>query len=328
MQEITKAEDIRKMVMGFQQSRIILTAFELKIFTLIDGKGKTSTEVSELSSTDPRAVDRLLNALCSIGLVTKIRDIYFNSELASRTLVEGKPEYMGNLSHTDHTYRKWSHLTDAVKKGSMPDYTEINDRGEDWLEAFIAAMHYRGEYQAELFSKMVYISDAKEMLDIGGGSGAFSIGLLKAFPKLNSTVFDLPNVIPITKKYIRDSGMETRVKLVEGNYLTDTFPGRYDFIFLSAIVHINSFEENKKLIQKCADSLNPGGKITILDFVMNENRTEPPVGTFFALNMLVSTKAGDTYTRDEISSWYESAGLKNISAMNTPFGTGLVSASA
>lgn len=326
MQIPETAEQLRKMVTGFQQSRVILTGFELKVFTHLSNKGSTVEKLAKKIKADERALSRLLNALCALGLLRKVRDIYFNSDLASRHLVEGKDGYMGNLMHTDHTYKLWNTLTESVKAGTAVTGSEINDRGEEWLEAFIAAMHYRGEYQAEILSKMIYIDNAKFMLDIGGGSGAFSTGFIKAFPNLTATIFDLPNVIPITKKYVKKSGVADRVKYISGDYLKDDLGGNYDFIFLSAIVHMNSYAENEELVKKCADSLNDGGKIIIMDFVMDESRLKPEHGTFFALNMLVATRNGDTYTEEEIKEWYSRAGLYNAVSMNTPFGTSIVSA--
>lgn len=326
MNGISKPEDIRRVASGFQQSRVLLTAFELKIFTLLEEKGKTAADLAEIIGADTRALSRLLNALCTMELLRKVRDIYFNTEISSRCLVEGREEYMGNLGHSNHTYHKWTSLTNAVRKGSMQNYSEINERGSDWLEAFIEAMHYRGVKQADILSKMIYLEDAKKMLDIGGGSGAFTMGFLKAFPNLEGVIFDLPNVIPLTKQYVKNAGFDSRVSYMEGNFMRDSLGTNYDFIFLSAIVHMNSYEDNKLLVQKCADALNPGGKITIMDFVMNENRTEPKHGAFFALNMLVATKEGDTYTENEITEWYEAAGLKLLSSTNTPFGTGVITA--
>ncbi|GJQ63700.1 MAG: O-methyltransferase [Melioribacteraceae bacterium] len=326
MQIPETADQLRKIVTGFQQSRVILSGFELKVFTHLDNKGSTAEKLARKIKADERALSRLLNALCALGLLRKIRDIYFNSDLASRHLVEGKPDYMGNLFHTDHTYHLWNNLTESVKAGTAVKGSEINDRGEEWLEAFIAAMHYRGEHQAEILSKMIYIESAETMLDVGGGSGAFSTGFLKAYPNLKATIFDLPNVIPITKKYVKKSNFADRVGYISGDYMKDEFEGKYDFIFLSAIVHMHSYPENEELVKKCSESLNDGGKIMIMDFVMDESRLKPEHGAFFALNMLVATRNGDTYTEDEIKEWYTRAGLSNVVYMNTPFGTSIVSA--
>ena len=92
-------------------------------------------------------------------------------------------------------------------------------------------------------------------------------------------------------------------------------------MFLSAIIHSNSPDQNRTLLRKCALALNPNGTLVVQDFVMNENRTDPPAGAFFSLNMLVGTAAGDTYTESEIRDWMKEAGLSDINRVETPFGS-------
>ena len=164
----------------------------------------------------------------------------------------------------------------------------------------------------------------KRMLDVGGGSAAFSMEFVKRNPAINAVVLDLPYVIPLTKRYVTEAGLTDKFNFLEGDYLTSDFEGSYDLILLSAIVHINNYEQNKMLIKKCADALNKNGMIIISDFVMNDDRTKPFHGALFALNMLVGTANGDTYTEKEIREWFESAGLSKIERKNTSFGSDLM----
>jgi 2-polyprenyl-3-methyl-5-hydroxy-6-metoxy-1,4-benzoquinol methylase len=164
----------------------------------------------------------------------------------------------------------------------------------------------------------------KKVLDVGGGSGAFAMAFAKAGKGANATVFDLPNVTPITLKYIHEDKMITKVDTSSGDYNTDPLPKGYDIIFLSAVVHINSYKGNVALIKKCAASLNKGGRIIIQDHVMSEDRTTPPGGAIFALNMLVGTEEGDTYTEKEMREWFEKAGMKFEKRIETFMGNALV----
>lgn len=319
-----KPEEIRALANSFQQSRILLSAIELGLFTILDKQMLPSKEVAQKINADERATDRLMNALVALGFLRKVRGKFFNSENASQYLVKGKPEFMGGLFHSLGLWNTWSSLTESVKAGTSAAEHKLSSGGIDWLESFIGAMHYRGVKEAKITALMLDLSASKKMLDVGGGSGAFAMEFIKKNLNMNAVIFDLPNVIPITKRYVEQKKMDDKISYLSGDYLVDDFGGGYDLIFLSAIVHINSFDENNLLIKKCYNSLNAGGQIVIKDWVMNEDRTEPANGAFFALNMLVGTERGDTYTETEMKSWFANAGIKKIERKNTSFGSSLM----
>jgi len=319
-----KPEEIRALANSFQQSRILLTAVELDIFTILDKHMLPSKEVAAKINTNERATDRLMNALTALGFLRKVRGKFYNCENASQYLVKGKPEFMGGLYHSLGLWDTWSSLTESVKAGTSVAERKPSPQGINWPEAFIAAMHYRGVKEAKIIFLMLALSKVKRMLDIGGGSAAFSMEFVKQNPNMNAVVFDLPHIIPITKKYVDDEKLNDRIEFLEGDYLADNFGSGYDLIFLSAIVHINNFEENKMLIKKCYDALNANGQIVIKDWIMKEDRIEPAGGAFFALNMLVGTESGDTYTEAEMKDWLMSAGIKKIERKDTSFGSSLL----
>jgi ubiquinone/menaquinone biosynthesis C-methylase UbiE len=324
MDEIKSLDDIRELANSFRESRVLLSAFELKIFTVLDKHMMTSEEVSEKINADLRATDRLLNALCAIGILKKVKGKFYNSDLSSKYLVEGKPEFMGNLYHTNHLWNTWSYLTESVKQGGSFKGNQNKKEQENWVEAFIAAMHYRAVNQGRILSMMIDLSNVKKMLDVGGGSAAFSMEIVKKNPAIKAVVFDLPHVIPLTKKYVSEANLLDKFEFIEGDYLMNSFDKDYDLILLSAIAHSNSYEQNKMLIKKCTDALNKNGMIIISDFIMNDDRTQPSYGALFSINMLVGTSSGDTYTEKEMREWFESAGLSKIERKNTSFGSDLM----
>ncbi|MEJ2613884.1 MAG: methyltransferase [Ignavibacteriaceae bacterium] len=324
MKEIESAEHIRETANSFRESRILLTAFELKVFTILDKHMMNSEEISKKLSTDSRATDRLLNALCGMGLLRKVKEKFYNTDLSSKYLIEGKPDFMGNLYHTNYLWNTWNFLTDSVRKGSSFAGDQNKKEKEDWVDSFIAAMHYRGVKQAKLLAMMIDLSNTKKMLDIGGGSAAFSMELVKRNSSIKASVLDLPHVIPLTKKYIEQEGLSNNFNFIEGNYLNSDFGSGYDLILLSAIVHINSYEQNKMIIKKCADALNENGMVIINDFIMNDDRTQPYHGALFSLNMLVGTESGDTYTENEMTEWFKSAGFSKTERKKTSFASDLI----
>jgi len=324
MQEIKSSEELRLLANAFRESRLLLSAIELKIFSVLDNHMMTSEEVAKKINANPRATDRLMNALCGFELLKKVKGKFYNSDLSAKYLVEGKPEFMGNLYHTNNLWNSWSNLTDSVVKGASVGGDQNKQEKNDWVESFISAMHYRGVHQGKILSMMIDLTNVKKMLDVGGGSAAFSIEIVKKNSKINAVVLDLPHVIPLTKRYVDEAGLTENFDFIKGDYLTNDFDGNYDLILLSAIVHINSYEQNKTLIKKCADALNKEGMVIISDFIMNDDRTQPAYGALFSLNMLVGTAKGDTYTEQEMKEWFTSAGITNLERKNTSFGSDLM----
>jgi SAM-dependent methyltransferase len=304
---------IREFAASFQKSRILLTGFELDIFTDVDEYGTTNNQIAKKLHLDEHACERLLNALVSLGFLTKQNHLFFNTAESFAFLSKKSSNYLGGLMHSNQLWNTWSNLTHVVKTGKSAYPTEINKRGEEWLIPFINAMHDRAKKQASPQLANIDLSEIKSALDIGGGSGAYSMEFVSKKPEIEATVFDLPNVVPITKKFIEKEGFSNKIKTYAGDYTTDDLPKGFDLVFLSAIIHSNSLEINQKLIIKCFNALNKNGKIVIQDWIMNNDRTQPTSGAIFAINMLVGTEAGDCFTEQEVTEMLNKAGFKNIS---------------
>jgi 2-polyprenyl-3-methyl-5-hydroxy-6-metoxy-1,4-benzoquinol methylase len=326
--QITTPADLTKLVNAFRPSRIILTAFELGIFTALRGKRSPSLAAAKILRVDPRGLDRLMNALCVLGLLKKRGSAFSNSPFAERFLVKGKPDFMSGLAHSANLWNSWTTLTRAVAHGG----TVLKQRGPAGsrrarARGFIAAMHQRASLQAAETVNLLDLSGVKRILDVGGGSGAYAMAMVRAASGARATVFDLPDVIPLTRAYVKREGLAKRFDYLAGDFHADDFGRGYDLILLSAIIHMNSVAENKRLFRKCARALNPGGRLVVQDFLMNDRRTSPATGAFFALNMLVGTPAGDTYAAREVRGWLKGAGFSRTRRLDTPFDSALMIAS-
>jgi SAM-dependent methyltransferase len=315
---------ILEMAAAFQRSRVLLTAYELGLFSVLTDETKTSAEVAASLETDRRATDRLMNALVALGLLEKHGGQFSNTPAAAQFLVKGRPGYMAGLMHTVHLWDTWSTMTDAVRGGAARKRSRIDGGEGDWLRAFIAAMHYRARAQAPQIVAEIDLAGVSRLLDIGGGSGAFSMAFVRAGAGISAVVFDLPSVVHLTRSYVESEGFAAQIAVVPGDYLRNDLGSGFDLVFLSAIVHSNSDAQNRLLIRKAAAALEPGGRVVVVDWIMTDDRTEPVAGALFALNMLVGTEAGDTFTEAEIRSWMTDAGLSEIIRKDTPAGPGLM----
>jgi ubiquinone/menaquinone biosynthesis C-methylase UbiE len=315
---------IAELVSGYQRSRILLTAYELGIFTAIGDEKKTSREVALLIKADLRGTDRLMNALCALGLFDKKEELFSNRPLTARFLVEGKPEYMTNLMHANNQWRKWSTLTEAVRCGTSVSPASDRGKSEDWPHSYISAMHWRGGLLAAEFVSKIDLTGVSRMLDVGGGSGVYAMAMVRAKEDMEAVVFDLPDVIALTRRFIEEAGLTNRMKTVEGDFEKDDFGSGFDLVLFSAILHMNSPLINKELLDKARRALNPGGLVVISDFILDEDRTTPVRGAIFAINMLVSTEAGDSYTEGELREWMKASGFDDIERKDLTSGHNLL----
>jgi len=304
---------IREFAAAFQKSRILLSSFELDIFTAIAESGNSNDQIAKQLKLEGHACERLLNALVSLGFLVKKNNLFFNTPDSFTFLSKKSPDYLGGLMHSNHLWDTWNNLTQVVKTGISAHSSEINVRGDEWLFSFISAMHDRAKKQAPQQLKNINLTGVRSTLDVGGGSGAYSMEFVSKKPDIEATIFDLPNVIPITKKFLDKEGFSDKIKTHSGDYTTDKLPEGFDLVFMSAIIHSNPLETNRELIKKCFVSLNKNGRIIIQDWVMNNDRTQPLAGAVFAINMLVGTESGDCFTEEEVTEMLTGAGFKKIS---------------
>ncbi len=214
------------------------------------------------------------------------------------------------LLHAAHLWESWSNLTPIVRGAGSSEPPASETRDADELHAFIGAMHVVGTPLAQKIVTAIQPGPARNLIDVGGASGTYTIAFLKAAPELKATLFDRPAVIPMARARLAEAGMLDRVRLVAGDFYRNELPGGHDLALLSAIIHQNSPEENVDLFQKVFHALVSGGRIVIRDHVMEPDRTEPRDGAIFAVNMLVNTEGGSTYTYDEIRSLARGGGIR------------------
>ena len=308
--------DLTETMGRFQESRILLTAVELDIFTAV-GPGATAVQVSKKLGSSPRATETLLNALVALGALTKKDGAFLNTPDAARYLVAGSPEYARPaLMHTVDMFTSWASLTDCVRAGTAVRPPGVEQQEQQWTESFIAAMHSAAEGTAARVVRAVGVSGIRRLLDIGGGSGAYSIAFAKASPTLRAEVLDLASVVPIAQKHIKEAGLADRVTTHVGDLTVDEFGKDYDLILLSAICHMLDPEQNLDLFRRCNRALAPGGRIVIRDFILEPDKTAPKWVALFAINMLVGTKGGSTYTEAEYRSWLTGAGFQGFTRVD------------
>jgi (2Fe-2S) ferredoxin/SAM-dependent methyltransferase len=315
-------DEILALLRGFQESRALLTAVELDVFNALGG-GSAAVEAAARMETDPRATEMLLNALTAMGLLEKSGGVFRNTPRSARYFTSPSADD-GRMAamHQVRLWRTWSTLTDAVRAG-----TSVAEPEPDqplWTEAFIAAMHKFAADGAAPVVRAIGTAGIRRMLDVGGGSGAYSIAFARASQELHAEVLDRAPVLRIAEGHIGRAGLQDRVTVREGDLRRDHFGTGYDLVLLSAICHMLSPDENRGLLGRCYEALAPGGRVAIREFILTADKTAPKAAALFSLNMLVGTRAGASYSEDEYAEWLREAGFADIRHVRIPGPSGVI----
>jgi SAM-dependent methyltransferase len=314
------AEQLLNTIRGFQESRAILTGVELDVFAMV-GDGATAETVAGKIGAHPRSTAMLLNALTACGLLTKSGGLYKNTEVSARHLTgDGRMATM----HSAHLWHTWSTLTDAVRAGTSVRHSGTEARDEDWTEAFIAAMHRNALERAPVVARAIGLDGVRSVLDVGGGSGAYSITYAQTSPAIKADILDLEAVTAIAQRHIEAAKVSGRVRTRVGDLRLDNLGEHYDLVFVSAICHMLSEDENRDLLRRCHSACAPGGRTVIQDFILEDDKSGPKVAALFALNMLVGTHAGSSYSGSEYEQWLLEAGFSEVKHVRLPGPTGLM----
>jgi hypothetical protein len=298
-------------IRNFMKCRVVLTAAELDLFTRLGKNPAGAEDLAGHFGLNLRAATRLLDGLVVFGYLEKKEGQYQNSETGAILSADHPQTILPMVLHMNHLWDTWSRLSEIVRQGPSSRPPEIHF-SEQQRKAFIGAMHVGALGLSQEIAGTYDTSAFQKLLDVGGASGSYTIAFLRKNPKLKAVIFDLKDVVPLARERLAGEGLLDRVELAAGDFYRDELPKGCDLALLSAIIHQNSLEQNFQLFSKVYKALEPGGAILIRDHIMDESRTKPPAGAVFALNMLVNTPGGDTYTLAEVQGALERAGFKEV----------------
>jgi ubiquinone/menaquinone biosynthesis C-methylase UbiE len=297
---------------AFYESCVLFTAIDLGIFDALATLKKADYQsVSHQCSLDPRGTRLLLDACAALDLIIKDGDLYTNSPDSAVFLVSGSP---GNLSqaitYNRDVYPLWGRLKEMVKTGKPVEKPSVHlGNDKDRTSNFVLAMHGRALWLGKAVVPFINLEGCRQLLDVGGGPGTYSVLLAQKYPALECTVFDLPAVVRIAKDLIAGQNMSSRVSVCAGDYHTTDFPWENDAILFFGMLHQESPEEIVSLFRKAYEALKPGGTVWIMDMMTYKDHVKPVFSALFAVNMALTTENGWVFSDEELKGWLETAGF-------------------
>lgn len=297
----------------YWETKILLTAAKLDVFSALDGRGRTAAEAAEKIGADVRALELLLNALVAIRLLTKTGDAYTNTPVASTHLVKHGPQYIGHLLLLhDAEWDNWGKLEESIKTGRSPVTQHVFETDPALGANVLSVLHRIGQQSGPDLAKRLALDQARTLLDLGGGAGTNAIAFCSVYPQLSATVFDLATTLPVTERTVKEAGLEDRIALKAGDFNRDSLGGPYDVVLMSDILHYQDSATNAALVKKIQGHLNPGGRLIIKDRFLDASGTSPAWTAAFAVHILVNTERGACYRTAEAMQWMTDAGYESV----------------
>jgi len=318
---------IMNLALGYQVSQILFAAINLNIFTVLDSGAKDISEIAKEVESNEGSLKRLANALVALNLLEKKDGMYFNAKIASRYLVKGRKNYLGNTIHQcSNLWDFWEGLDKQIKSGRWkgPDEEYLQDFPHR-LKDYLAAMSDFANLKANSLADAISIGKYRNMLDIGCGPGTYAIAFAERNPKLYSTIVDLELNLAYIKPFMNKSKYRDRIRVLACNILEGEIPGGgYDLIFISNLIHIYGETEVKKIMEKVWCATATPGSMVIHDYILNKSGDKPLFTSLFDLNMFVGTPNGKCYTILEIKELLKNLGAKNVKQIPIGIGSSLV----
>lgn len=300
----------------YWETKILLTAVKLDLFSSLDSRSRTSEEVADRLGADERALALLMNALVAMRVLDKDGDSYANTDGARTYLVRQSPQYVGHLLVLhDAEWDNWGKLEQTIRTGRSPVTKHVFETDPELGMNVLSVLHRIGRQSGPEFAKRLALDDARTMLDLGGGAGTNAIAFVKAYPNLAATVFDLPTTLRLTEKTVKEAGLEGRIALKAGDFNRDPLGGPYDVALMSDILHYQSFDANAAVVKKVLAHLAPGGRLVIKDRFLDPSGTGPAWTTAFAVHILVNTEKGACYHTADAMRWMTDAGFQSVTEL-------------
>lgn len=303
---------------GFRRSKTLFTAIDLGVFEVTP---ITAAAFSALAHADPRATELLLDACVALGLLTKANGLYANTPEAETYCKRTSPHTLAGYALYSHNvlWRLWDHLPDAVREGSHRWPQAFNMQGpifshffktEAAMRTFLSGLHGLGMLSSPQAIAAHDLSRVEHFVDLGGGTGHLALAFLDRHPNARATVFDLPQVIPLTREFTQG-----RVATIAGDFFNDPLPPA-DCYAVARILHDWSPPKIERLLTKIHTALPPGGCLLICEMLLNADRTGPASAMMQSLNMLTCTE-GQERTAAEYDTLCRAAGFRSTSAITT-----------
>jgi cyclopropane fatty-acyl-phospholipid synthase-like methyltransferase len=284
---ITDVREISRIGYGFMASRALFAALDLDVFGRLADGPRDLPALARDTGVAPNRLLALLSACVALGLLGREGERYANAPAAATYLVRGAPAYFGDYFRFQiarQIYPTLQHLEAALAGEAVDFYAKIQDPAE--ARHFALAQHSGSLGPAHVVAGLVDLTGCRTLLDVGGGSGAFSITLCRRHPELRATILDFPSVAPTATELVAEAGLADRIRFVGGDALRTPWPAGQDVVLMSYLMSAVAADRVGELLRRARGSAGAGGRLLVHDFVLDDDRTGPATAALWLLNAI------------------------------------------
>ncbi len=317
-------ERLMELAFAYAPPLIISAGVSNQVFNSLEDGAKTSEQLAEETGASARALRILMNALVGLNLLKKDRQGKYSLTHESAAFLLSKKQgthagFFGTIA--PRLISRWLRLSDIVREGRPAAAVNQETEGTEFFSQLvenIIPMSYPPAQKLADHLKLAKTKNEILVLDLAAGSGIWGIALAQKSPRVRVTAVDWAGMIPTTKRITQKFGVNDRFNYVEGDILEANFGTGYDIATLGHILHSEGEDRSRQLLRNTFRALKSGGTIAIAEWLVNDDRTKPLPSLMFAVQMLVNTEKGDTFSFNEIKDWLEETGFKKVRKLEAP----------
>jgi hypothetical protein len=311
--DTTRLQDIAR---AYTQSAVLYTAIDVELFAHIHEGADTEAALTDATGLRPVDVDRLVTCCLSMDLLRwadQGAGRLQNAPDVDRYLVKGEKSYAGPwMLFTRDSVPDWFRMTELMREGQPTLLGMYDDITPESARKYHQSTSSIGFGAARRFARAVDLSGRRRLLDLGGGSGAYSITTVKTFDGLSATVLDLPPVIEVTKDYIAEHGVAGRVTTHGADFTQGEFPIPCDVVVMASNLPIYDAEVIAGVVARAFRALEPGGEMHLIGEILDDDRRGPVDAAMWGMNELICGSLGRAHSRSECAGYFTAAGFVDV----------------
>ncbi len=306
---------LQRLARSYTETAVFYAAIDLELFTHVSAGANSIEAIAEATGMTALNAERLVTVALAIGLLDYDDERRIvNAPDCEEFMVKGTKRYAGPwMTFTRHEVPDWFALTEKLLDQTPPKELGLYDGlTVERARKYHAATYSIGMGAGRRFCRHVDLSGRRKMMDLGGGSGAYSINAVKNFEGLEAVVFDLPPVTVVTQEYIEQNEVADRVTTMGGDFINDALPTGCDVAVMASNLPIYNAANIQRVVQKTFDALEPGGEMHLVGETLHPDGVGPLDAALWGMAEIQYGSGGRSHTVTECIDYFRNAGFVDV----------------